>query len=340
MWGRVGGGLSAICLNTRQGDEHRGQVDGDLHMELMELEEDEKEGDGMEEEVVTVEIEEEMKEEVDTVGREEEMKEEVDTVGREEVNRPSDDQSSSEELEALLRVAAQDWSPITRYKFGFNSRRPRGSIASKEIKSLPPTAHEAVLDKVKFEHDLAKAVKADDAEVPVHLWDEKVCRGLPSAKESAALTNHRTFCLRIYQRRLWKETRSYMTKKFGSDWFARARSGTKGAAREIRAVEEILWRAAENEWFKYLVGSTLMHFCFPARYRRQALEGVKVYFTREGPTSKRTQPRVGPEEKIVLWKKIQRFIERRYVGPASTKFKSSIKYFTVPKGNDDWRIVF
>ena len=121
-----------------------------------------------------------------------------------------------------------------------------------------------------------------------------------------------------------------MTRKFGSDWIARARSGTKGAAREIRAVEEILWRAAENEWFKYLVGSTLMHFCFPARYRRQALEGVKVYFTREGPTSKRTQPRVGPEEKIVLRKKIQWFIERMYIGPTSTKFKSSIKYFAVP----------
>ena len=115
MWGRVGGGLLATSSNTRQGDEHRGQVEGDLHMELMELEEDDKEGDGMEEEIVTVEIE-------------EEMKEEVDTVGREEVNRPSDDQSSSEELEALLRVAAQDWSPITRYQFGFDSRRPRGSI--------------------------------------------------------------------------------------------------------------------------------------------------------------------------------------------------------------------
>jgi hypothetical protein len=166
MWGRVEGGLSAICLNTRQGDEHRGQVDGDLHMEPMELEED-----GMEEE-----------------------EEEVDTAGREELNGTSGDRSSSEELEAQLRVAAQDWSPITRYNFGFDS----GIIASKEIKSLPPAAHEAVLDKVKFEHDLAEAVKADDAEVPIHLWDEKVCRGFPSVRESAALTTLHTFCLRIY----------------------------------------------------------------------------------------------------------------------------------------------
>jgi len=173
MWGRVEGGLSAICSNTRQGDEHRGQVDGDLHMEPMELEEDEREEDGMEEE-----------------------EEEVDTVGREELNGTSGDRSSCEELEAQLRVTAQDWSPITRYNFGFDS----GIIASEEIKSLPPTAHEAVLDKVKFEHDLAKAVKADDAEVPIHLWDEKVCRGFPSARKSAALTILRTFCLQIYQR--------------------------------------------------------------------------------------------------------------------------------------------
>ena len=157
MWGRVEGGLSAICSNTRQGDEHRGQVNGDLHMEPMELEEDEREVDGMEEE-----------------------EEEVDTVGREEVNGTSGDRSSSEELEAQLRVAAQDRSPITRYNFGFDS----GIIAREEIKSLPPTAHEAILDKVKVEHNLAKVVKADDAEVPIHLWDEKVCRDFPSARES------------------------------------------------------------------------------------------------------------------------------------------------------------
>jgi hypothetical protein len=60
----------------------------------------------------------------------------------------------------------------------------------------------------------------------------------------------------------------------------------------------------------------------------------------EGPTSKWRQPPVGEEEKQVLRKKISRFINRRYIAPIPGKFESPIKYFAVPKGNDDWRIVF
>ncbi len=37
--------------------------------------------------------------------------------------------------------------------------------------------------KLKQEHDLAKAVKLDDAEVPVDLWDQAVCRAPPSEVE-------------------------------------------------------------------------------------------------------------------------------------------------------------
>jgi hypothetical protein len=37
--------------------------------------------------------------------------------------------------------------------------------------------------KLKQEHDLAKAVKSDNAEVPVDLWDQAVCRAPPSEVE-------------------------------------------------------------------------------------------------------------------------------------------------------------
>ncbi len=37
------------------------------------------------------------------------------------------------------------------------------------VSTSPPEVHETMLDKVKKEHDLAKAVKADDAQVPVNL---------------------------------------------------------------------------------------------------------------------------------------------------------------------------
>ncbi len=109
---------------------------------------------------------------------------------------------------------------------------------------------------------------------------------------------------------------------------------------ETQAVEEILWRAAENEWFEYPFGSTLLYFQFLSCYKSQTLEGVRVYYMDEGPTSKRRQPLLGEEKKQVLHKKIRGFIDRRYIPPIPAKFELSIKYFAVPKGNDDWRIVF
>jgi hypothetical protein len=132
-----------------------------------------------------------------------------------------------------------------------------------------------------------------------------------------------------------------MVSKFGQEWLTLGRAGeNRGAKLEVEAMEEILWRAAENEWFEYPHGSTLLYFHFPSRFRMQALEGVRVYYTDEGPTSKWRQPPVGEEEKQVLHKKISRIIDRRYIAPIPGKFESTINYFTVQKGNDDWRIVF
>ena len=60
---------------------------------------------------------------------------------------------------------------------------------------------------LKGEHDRAKAVKSDDAEVPVHLWDVAVCRGESTEGQVSALGVLWTFCLRVYRRRLPSEIR-------------------------------------------------------------------------------------------------------------------------------------
>jgi hypothetical protein len=49
-----------------------------------------------------------------------------------------------------------------------------------------PKVHEPILDKVRAEHDMAKAVKADDAQVPVYLWDKAACGRVPTDRESKA----------------------------------------------------------------------------------------------------------------------------------------------------------
>ena len=66
------------------------------------------------------------------------------------------------------------------------------------------------------EHDLAKAVKSDDAEVPAHLWDSAVCGEAPTEAQVKALATLREFSLRVYRRRLSREIREYMVVKFGA----------------------------------------------------------------------------------------------------------------------------
>ncbi len=57
----------------------------------------------------------------------------------------------------------------------------------------------ALFNKLKEEHDIAKAVKSDNAKVPVHLWDEGAVGREPTEKEKEVLTTMQLFWLRIYK---------------------------------------------------------------------------------------------------------------------------------------------
>ena len=101
----------------------------------------------------------------------------------------------------------------------------------------------------------------------------------------------------------------------------------------MEAMREIVWRLAWNKWFEYPAGSRLLYFRFPGRYRLQALGGVRVWYNKAGPSSKRHQPPMGPKEREVLQRKITKQINKGYiVGPQNGQHKSVIKYFAVPKG--------
>jgi hypothetical protein len=52
------------------------------------------------------------------------------------------------------------------------------ALSTEEVLSL--------FDKLKKEQDLAKAIKSNDAEVPVLLWDKAVCQGEPLEEQKKA----------------------------------------------------------------------------------------------------------------------------------------------------------
>ncbi len=54
------------------------------------------------------------------------------------------------------------------------------TVADQNISPSNMSRDTALFEKLKKEHDLAKAIKNNDAEVPIHLWDDTVWAGAPS----------------------------------------------------------------------------------------------------------------------------------------------------------------
>ena len=192
------------------------------------------------------------------------------------------------------------------------------------------------LQEVKQQHDLAKAVKADDATVPIHWWHVRVLGYTASAADTRVLTTIQDFVLRCYRQRLQRECISFLVRAHGTDW---ARKGERGLA-DVTAMREIVWRALNNGWFEYPFGSRLHYFRFPVKYRALARDGVPIFFVRPGPRQLHPQPTPSNEATLVLKDKVEKMIKRRYLAPPDAKLHSLIKYFAVPKGEGDWRVVY
>jgi hypothetical protein len=58
-------------------------------------------------------------------------------------------------------------------------------VASDDMKGVKPINADLLrLKRLKQEHNLAKAVKSDNVEVPIHIWDNAICGGMPTAQET------------------------------------------------------------------------------------------------------------------------------------------------------------
>ena len=142
-----------------------------------------------------------------------------------------------------------------------------------------------------------KAVKADDADIPVHLWNARVkASGMSREKQDVALTGFRKLGLRLFLRGLVKDCVTHMKKAHGPDWMGKPRQYRDGVLTELgrdqSAIVNLLWHSTHTNWFEFNAGSRLVHLRFPLRYRRMARDGVPAWFTKPGTTTKGTQPAI------------------------------------------------
>ena len=217
---------------------------------------------------------------------------------------------------------AQNQRQIKDGRSGEEEEDGRSGEEEEEHACDPNGVQDELLELIKQARDIAKAVKADDAEVPVHLWNERVCRRSASELEAKALDVIRGLCMRWYRQRLVRDCVRWMRLKYGLEWHKVA---TTPASKEERGrLAEIVGRATFNEWFEYPNGSRLIYFRFPSRYQVLARDGVAPFFLKDqtpAPFSSRMKPTPAEDERAILSKKITTIIHKRYIVPPKEKLR-------------------
>ena len=236
-------------------------------------------------------------------------------------------------------------------------------LMEEEEEASTSVEHKAVLTKQRVDKigaeaqerlreviDQSKAAKADDAEVPEHLWNDVIREGAtPNHERCSGCVDYAVGVLRAWGlKRFWKSLRAdciaRLRKNYGTNWFnlPRVKNGRPSKLGiEIQALSNIMWHSTECNWFEYKSGSALHYFRFPLYYQGIAKDGVPVFFEKEGPTTMRGQPPVEDKNaKAVLRSKVSKVIKRGYLFGSGIRLKSLIRYFAVPKTGDDYRIVY
>ena len=199
------------------------------------------------------------------------------------------------------------------------------------------------LQRVKEEKDFAKAVKSDEAEVPVYLWNRRI-HGVSKEERDKALTGFRKIGLGMFLCGLRHDCYAYMVDEHGVDWCKSGMQKKLGKltqlGRDQLAITGILWHATHTNWFEYKAGTRLYHLRFPVRYQKIARDGVPILREKKGPTSRARQPPIRNEkERSSIRDKVEKAVNRRYIMHTGVEIKSLICYFAVPKGDDDVRMV-
>ena len=159
-------------------------------------------------------------------------------------------------------------------------------------------AQHQALEKVAEAKEFAKAVKADDAAVSKHLWNDRIrCPpGVMEAQRDIALEGFQKLGHMWLLRGLVQDCVGYICSTYGTSW-RKARHTKDGEittlGKDRKAIAGILWHSVNTSWFDYHAGSTLIHFRFPTMYRDMARDGVKVFFEKPGPTTGLVQAWVG-----------------------------------------------
>ncbi len=244
--------------------------------------------------------------------------------------------------------------------------RKRGLKESEfEVQTRPSPKRSRTIRAVKegkndTDEDLdAKATKSDDAEVQIHLWNQRTMQhglGLEydPKKHGAALDVLRDLLMRRYRINIRKSFTKFMIRKHGPDWMnsvqeektTRSQVGNKRKRRDDTELwkdftvgQDALWRATNSSFWEWSEGSTLFFWRWQGEYQEAVRDGLRAFVVGDLPEYWKSVNWPDDETQCKqLKEKIAKVVRRGYI--SSGDVKSLITFFAVPKGQSDIRIVY
>ena len=188
-----------------------------------------------------------------------------------------------------------------------------------------------------------KASKDDDAAVPVYLWNDRIACLFPWIDSYdlmvEALEKIRGFFKDRWCRILTRSFGSYMRGEYGSGWTTMKREADSALLCDIETGSDCIRRAAASDWWEWNDGSRPFFWRWPAESRKAIRDGMKMWQLSSPPTSRHPQPQPKDEDlKAKLRAKLKKVRKRRYI--VKGQVKNTTTYFSVPKGEDDIRVVY
>lgn len=161
----------------------------------------------------------------------------------------------------------------------------------------------------------------------------------------------RQFGQRMFLRATYADCMLYLEAEFGDDWQSMPRKQSDGKWTKLgwrlEGIRNLLWHVDQTNFFEYKGGSKTYYFRFPIFYRKMVRDGCRIHYEKPGPTNsasqlQQTQPHFSdPTVRSALRKKVFKVCRRRYLmGTTLADLESIIRYFGVPKGEDDVRVVY
>ena len=242
-------------------------------------------------------------------------------------------------------------------------KRPKDKIVK-----IPPMPLKGSQQNVTFFSDIGVSItnewtamdfnserskKADNAPVPSELWDKRLTLSFDSDRKILTLANClRTLALSWYRRQTLRSFCNYLRRSFPEDYtnylLGQRKTQYKGEVKQsdfLKSIEigrDVLKRASLSTWFEWKGGSTLVFWRWKT-HQLEARDGFPMYILKNHlrKTPKRVVKVSPPSNSSCLklyLEKLGRLLNIRYIQNGYVHW--DIKFFHVPKGEDDIRLVF